>query len=110
MSRPRADSRAPSGILRWVMSDRAPTLHRRVQTLDWQSIDRDLDSLGHAVVRGLLDPTQCAALAALYGDEGRFRSRVIMARHGFGLGEYQYFARPLPPVIATLREAAYPPL
>lgn len=92
------------------MTDRINALHRRVQALDWSSIGRDLDALGHAVVPALLSPTECVALAGLYGDDGRFRSRVVMARHGFGMGEYQYFARPLPPVVATLREAVYPPL
>jgi hypothetical protein len=92
------------------MSDGTSPLHRRVQAVDWQAVGRDLDALGHAHVRQLLTPAECAGLAALYGEERRFRSRVIMARHGFGMGEYQYFARPLPSAIATLREAAYPPL
>ncbi|MGE0422239.1 MAG: 2OG-Fe(II) oxygenase [Reyranellaceae bacterium] len=85
-------------------------LDRRARSLDWQSLGRDLDTLGHAVVRNLLTPAECAALGALYGDATRFRSRVIMARHGFGMGEYQYFARPLPDVVTALRETAYPPL
>jgi len=92
------------------MSDRSTPLHRRVATLDWDALGRDLDLLGHAVVRGLLSPAECAGLAKLYGEDAHFRSRVIMARHGFGMGEYQYFARPVPPLIGTLREAAYPPL
>lgn len=92
------------------MSERTTSLRRRVQAIDWQAVSGDLDALGHAVVRALLTPAECAALAGLYGQEGRFRSRVVMARHGFGSGEYQYFARPLPPAIATLREAAYKPL
>ncbi|MGE3647644.1 MAG: 2OG-Fe(II) oxygenase [Reyranellaceae bacterium] len=92
------------------MSNRAMPLDRRARSLDWQSLGRDLDTLGHAVVRNLLTPAECAALGALYGDATRFRSRVIMARHGFGMGEYQYFARPLPDVVTALRETAYPPL
>ncbi|MBV9832883.1 MAG: 2OG-Fe(II) oxygenase [Alphaproteobacteria bacterium] len=92
------------------MSDRTIQPYRRIQGLDWQAIGRDLDALGHAVVRDVLSVAECTALGRLYGEEKHFRSRVIMARHGFGLGEYQYFARPLPPVISALREAAYPPL
>lgn len=92
------------------MSDRTAPLRRRVQAIDWPAVGRDLDALGHAHVHGLLTPAECAGLAALYGEEQRFRSRVIMARHGFGMGEYQYFARPLPAVVDTLRDAAYPPL
>ncbi|MBM3620674.1 MAG: proline hydroxylase [Alphaproteobacteria bacterium] len=92
------------------MPDRATPIRHRIHSLSWESLGRDLDALGHAVVRDLLSPAECAGLVALYGEEARFRSRVTMARHGFGMGEYQYFARPLPPVIAALREAAYPPL
>jgi uncharacterized protein len=62
------------------------------------------------VVRGLLAADQCRALAATYADDARFRSRVVMARHGFGRGEYKYFAHPLPEVIVELRDALYPPL
>ncbi len=92
------------------MSDRTQTLSHRLRAIDWNTVGRDLDALGHAVVPALLNPAECAALAKLYGDAGKFRSRVIMARHGFGMGEYQYFARPLPSVIETLRATAYPPL
>lgn len=92
------------------MSDRTTGLCRRIEGLDWQAIGRNLDSLGHAVVRNLVTSAECASLAGLYVEEKRFRSRVIMARHGFGMGEYQYFARPLPALIESLREAAYPPL
>lgn len=92
------------------MPDRTTAPCRRIQDLDWQAIGRDLDTMGHAAVRGVLSPAECAALAKLYGEERNFRSRVIMARHGFGLGEYQYFARPLPAAIESLREAAYAPL
>jgi hypothetical protein len=68
------------------------------------ALDRD----GYAVMPGLLDPEQCRALAALYDERERFRSRVVMARHGFGQGEYKYLAYPLPPVVAELRQTLYP--
>ena len=67
-----------------------------------------LDRDGYAVLSGLLDAKQCAELAVLYDDREAFRSRVVMARHGFGQGEYKYLAYPLPPVIAELRQALYP--
>lgn len=66
--------------------------------------DRD----GYAVLPGLLDPEQCRALAALYDDREAFRSRVLMARHGFGEGEYKYLAYPLPAAVEELRQALYP--
>jgi uncharacterized protein len=65
---------------------------------------------GHVVVPGLLAATDCRDLAALWNDAGRFRSRVVMQRHGFGQGEYQYFAYPLPEIVARLRQALYPAL
>ena len=70
----------------------------------------DLNARGNAVVRGLLRSAECRDLIALYDREELFRSRVTMARHGFGRGEYQYFAYPLPPRIASLREEFYPQL
>jgi hypothetical protein len=82
----------------------------RVAGLDWANVAADLDDHGSAVVGPLLTPGQCDELAASYEDEGIFRSRVVMARHGFGRGEYQYFSYPLPPVVADLRTALYPPL
>ncbi|HTZ37774.1 MAG TPA: 2OG-Fe(II) oxygenase, partial [Stellaceae bacterium] len=65
---------------------------------------------GYAVLPGLLDAAECRALAALYDDREKFRSRVVMARHGYGRGEYKYLAYALPPRVATLRAALYPPL
>jgi uncharacterized protein len=82
----------------------------RVAVLDWMRIAADLDAHGCALTGALLTPAQCRALAASYRSDARFRSRVIMARHGFGRGEYKYFADPLPPDVAALREALYPPL
>jgi hypothetical protein len=78
--------------------------------LDWDGIAVELDDHACVVVRGLLAADQCRALAATYADDARFRSRVVMARHGFGRGEYKYFAHPLPEVIVELRHALYPPL
>jgi hypothetical protein len=78
-------------------------LHRQ----DWASLATALDDQGCAVLPGLLSDAQCDALAASYDDETRFRSRIVMSRHGFGRGEYQYFAYPLPPLIQELREQAY---
>ncbi|MFO1068311.1 MAG: 2OG-Fe(II) oxygenase [Geminicoccaceae bacterium] len=78
--------------------------------IDWTTAERALDAHGCAVLPGLLDATACTALAARYDEDALFRSRVVMARHGFGRGEYRYFAAPLPEPVAGLREALYPPL
>lgn len=78
--------------------------------LDWQAIEDDLNRHGCAVVPGLLDTGACLALVAQYEQPQRFRSRVVMARHGFGRGEYQYFAYPLPEPVVALRSALYAPL
>ena len=78
--------------------------------LDWSRIGRDLDDQGAAVIERLLPPEACTALAALYAEPRHFRSHVVMARHGFGRGEYRYFAEPLPEPVAGLRRTLYPPL
>ena len=82
----------------------------RVAALDWTQAARQLDTQGAALLPGLLGTEECAALSALYADSGLFRSRVVMARHGFGRGEYQYFSYPLPDLVAALRTALYPRL
>jgi hypothetical protein len=74
---------------------------------DGRRVEAELDLGGCSVLEQLLTPEQCRALAALYGDEARFRSTVVMARHNFGRGEYKYFDYPLPPLIAELRTALY---
>jgi uncharacterized protein len=79
----------------------------RVDAIDWAQASRDLDNQGCAILKGLLSPDQCRALAALYPDDAHFRSRIVMGRHGFGRGEYKYFAYPLPDLIAALRPALY---
>ncbi|MGY2050962.1 2OG-Fe(II) oxygenase [Methylobacterium sp. JK268] len=78
-----------------------------VATLDWERITADLDAQGCAAAGRLLDPETCAALRALYDREAPFRSRIVMARHGFGRGEYKYFAYPLPEPLGPLRAALY---
>jgi uncharacterized protein len=77
---------------------------------DWVRIARDLDASGNAVLEGLLSPEECQELADLYPRAEVFRSRIVMARHGFGRGEYQYFAYPLPETVSRLREELYPRL
>jgi uncharacterized protein len=81
-----------------------------IPAIDWSAVSAELDSRGCAVLPHLLTPAACRELAGLYVDEHRFRSRVVMSRHGFGRGEYKYFAYPLPPLVAGLRAALYPNL
>ena len=83
---------------------------QRISAYDWPEIENHLNSFGHAVLPRLLTAVECAGLADLYGDDARFRNRVIMARHGFGKGEYRYFNYPLPDLIGKLRSALYPRL
>jgi hypothetical protein len=85
-------------------------LAAHVGTLDWSQIAADLDSQGCAVLKGLLTPDQCRGIAELYADDTHFRSRIVMGSHGFGRGEYKYFAYPLPEPVAGLRNGLYPPL
>lgn len=85
-------------------------LPTRTAAFDWARIEQDLDASGCAVLEKLMLPAQCRQLAASYDDESKFRSRVIMSRHGFGRGEYKYFAYPLPEVVSELRTALYPHL
>ena len=90
--------------------DTSSTTAERVAALDWPGIAAAVDAHGCAVVRALVAPPACAALAASYDDEALFRSRIVMARHGFGRGEYKYFAYPLPALVGELRALMYPPL
>jgi uncharacterized protein len=79
----------------------------RVAAIDWAQAAGDLDAQGCAVLKGLLTSEECRALAALYPEDEMFRSRIVMGRHGFGRGEYKYFAYPLPQPIAELRPLLY---
>ncbi len=86
----------------------ARDIARRVDTLDWARISNDLDGQGCAVIEGLVSSEECEILARLYVRDDIFRSRVVMARHGFGRGEYSYFSYPLPGIITALRTSIYP--
>src|SRR5262249_51213965 len=78
--------------------------------IEWDRVLGELDGAGHALLPGLLEPDQCAEVAGLYQAPDAFRSHIVMQRHGFGQGEYRYFAYPLPDIVAQLREMAYSPL
>ncbi|UJJ58493.1 2OG-Fe(II) oxygenase [Rhodanobacter denitrificans] len=88
----------------------APDTDARLQAYDWAGIGDELDAHGCAMLEALLSPRECTTLAGMYVDDGRFRSRVLMGRHGFGRGEYRYFDYPLPEPVAGLRDAVYPRL
>lgn len=78
--------------------------------IDWRRVSEELDAQGSTIMKRLLFPDQCRSIAALYREESIFRSSVVMAKHGFGRGEYKYFGYPLPDLIQSLRTAAYPRL
>jgi len=88
----------------------SPSLDDRIAAVDWDQVHASLDRQGWAVLPGLLSEAECEATASLYGPSDLFRSHVVMARHGFGQGEYRYFAYPLPPLVEQLRTALYPRL
>ena len=85
-------------------------LDARPLSIDWATVSADLDAQGWAVLAGLMSDADCDRIAALYDFKDGFRSRVVMARHGFGQGEYRYFSYPLPPIIQDLRSDLYPHL
>jgi hypothetical protein len=82
----------------------------RLEAIDWPAISADLDAQGWAVMPKLLSAKECDVVSSLYKKDEGFRSKIVMARHGFGRGEYKYFAYPLPSLIETLRTALYPDL
>lgn len=83
------------------------SLRRGVHAQDWAGVERSLDERGNAVLPRLLTPAQCRQLADMYPSEDAYRATIVMARHGFGAGEYKYFAYPLPPLLEGLRHALY---
>lgn len=86
------------------------SLASRIAALDWSTLLQRLDERGFATTGPLLSEAECVALAALYDDPAPWRNRVVMARHGFGQGEYRYFSYPLPETVQCLRENIYPRL
>ena len=109
---PAVPARLSHGLQRETVlltTPRAP-IALRLARLDWGAIERDLWRRGYAETSPVVTADECDALVALYDEEDRFRSRVDMARHRFGEGEYKYFAAPLPRLVAELREHAYPHL
>ena len=80
---------------------------QRLGTVNWQAAEADLDTLGYMLLPGVLDAADCAALTNMMAEDAHFRRRINMARHAFGEGDYAYFAEPLPPLVATLRETLY---
>ena len=83
------------------------TIRDRLAKLDWESIERSLHDRGFATLPRILTSTECGRLVRLYGDDGRFRKRIEMERHRFGVGDYKYFDHPLPPPVRDLRLHAY---
>jgi uncharacterized protein len=85
-------------------------LASRLDAVPWSGVEEQLDASGCAVLPGLLSIEDCEALVPLYAQDASFRSRIVMGRHGFGRGEYKYFAYPLPQAVALLRDSVYPRL
>ena len=91
-----------------AFAETAEDIGARIDALDWAGLEAQLDGYGCATASSLLSRDECEALAASYERDALFRSRVVMERHGFGRGEYKYFAYPLPDVLERVRSAAYP--
>jgi uncharacterized protein len=87
-----------------------PSIQGRIAALDWAAMTRDLDNFGCTIVKSVLTREECRSLAAMYERDDIFRSTIILARHGFGRGEYKYWSYPLPEIVAGLRTALYSPL
>jgi hypothetical protein len=82
----------------------------RVAAVEWNRVFAELNAFGCGIITGILTAEECRAIAGSYDDESRFRSHVVMARHGFGRGEYKYFSYPLPEIVSDLRATMYPRL
>jgi hypothetical protein len=100
-------------VTRPMRRPRAPPASKiaeRIAALAWSDLAAELDAHACAITGRVLAPEECDSLAAAYGSDDLFRSRIVMAQHGFGRGEYKYFGYPLPEVVAALRAALHPPL
>jgi len=85
-------------------------IQKRVDSLSWNDAEESLSARGYAVTDPILSPEECASLVSLYNQPNRFRSHIVMERHRFGVGDYKYFANPLPDLVENIRTAAYPHL
>jgi uncharacterized protein len=92
-----ADDRRARGILRG----------RGLKRIDWEDVERSLDEIGHARLRGVLGAAECRQVARFWADEALFRKHIVMERLRFGVGDYKYFAAPLPPLVERLRRDLY---
>lgn len=106
MKTPHGDGQISVADTNEILRD-ATTTASRIERLDWRQIARELNDQGSATLKGVLTPDECAALAGLYANNSRFRSRVVMGSHGFGRGEYKYFSYPLPGIVQGLRATLY---
>src|SRR5690242_11305571 len=91
-------------------SKQTTAIQQRVDALDWAAAEESLLARGYAVTSPILSAEECAELVALYNDEARFRSHIVMERFRFGVGDYKYFDHPLPETVASLRTSSYPHL
>jgi hypothetical protein len=110
---PGSDARKPAhndGCSDALAIATAQSIGPRIDAIDWTRAAAGLDAHGCAMLQGLLRAEECDALSALYAHDDLYRSRVVMARHGFGRGEYKYYGYPLPDVVGALRTAIYPRL
>ena len=105
---PGLEAYRPEAVLARTLAGEA--VAARLEGLDWGAVERSLWEWGYARTPAVLTPAECAELVAMYPDDTRFRSRVDMERFRFGVGDYKYFAAPLPPLVQALRVHAYPPL
>src|SRR5437016_4401275 len=87
-----------------------PSITQRIDALDWKNAEQSLSQSGYAITAPILSPAECDSVTALFNDASRFRSHIVMERYRFGIGDYKYFANPLPELIAELRSSAYPHL
>jgi hypothetical protein len=87
-----------------------PTIAQRIDALDWKKVEGSLSERAYAVTDAVLSVVECNSLVGLFNDASRFRSQVIMERYRFGIGDYKYFANPVPELVAELRNRAYPHL
>jgi uncharacterized protein len=92
------------------VSTKTPSIPDRIAALDWDAMTTDMDKYGATIVKSVLNPEECGTLASMYEREDIFRSTVVMARHGFGRGEYKYWSYPLPKIVNDLRTSLYSPL